>query len=195
MIELLNDLELLRQPRLQLATLALCGVGFGSQAAAFPHERVVEVTLSPIVRSLQFDKDNDKPKLYLDGQGDPIPLRRVVESVLEQGDGVLHFADDVSFGIERGAVARFSLYGRALSHWHGVSQLRELLLAFGQPDKLVRTEANGDTMFFDAYYESSRKWLRWDDRWQRLVFIALGGSRDDVRAGNFGGIVRRDVPV
>lgn len=193
MIELARTPDALRRPALELAQLQLHGVAFGSPTGSFPRGRVIEVTLCPIVYSLLFDKQNDKPKLYLDQNGDPIAFAKVVDSVLDLGDGLLHFAEHVSFGIEQGRVMRFSLYGNALRPFSDIASVEQLVVAFGSPDKLVRTEANGDVICFDAYYEGARKWVRWDDWRRRLAFIALGGSREDVRAGTRGAILRREL--
>lgn len=192
MNEILRDIAMLQQMQLVLPQLSLCGVPFGAPARAIPLERVFEVTLSPSVRSLLFDKKNDKPKLYLDDRGDPIPLARAIDGVIEHGEGVLHFGEHVSFGIERGTVARFCLYGRALSPLQGHPGPDEALNAFGNPDRLLRTIANGDELFFDAYFERSQKWLRWDHRFGRFLSITLGGHRNDLTSGMFGSIVRRD---
>lgn len=56
--------------------------------------------ISATLARLVAGEESDKPKLYLDQHSDPIPLERVVDSVLREGEGVLHFTERVSVRME-----------------------------------------------------------------------------------------------
>jgi hypothetical protein len=176
MIEILDNVAVLTQPVLDLRELRLAGVALGSPAALIPQSRVVEADLSSIVASLLFDKNqaqvrehfgkDAQAKQYFDAKGEPIPFEQVLESVVRDG-GTLHLGEEVSFRIVAGKVVRFSLYGRSLSAFDRVQSLNDLIVSFGQPDRVQGLEAEGELIGYDAYYAQSRKWVRWDNRHAR----------------------------
>ncbi len=191
MIEILDDVRVLEPSRVEVADLSLSGVPFGSSARSFPRDRVVEVTISPIVVQLVLDRLT-RTTQYVEQSGEPIPLDRAVASVLRAG-GILHFAEHVSFRIQGGRVGAFCLYGRALSAFGGIQSEGQLFASFGRADRTLQLEVDGDLRGLDLYYAGSKKWIRWDAWSSRVAFIRIGGTPDDLRPGTIGGVVRKEM--
>lgn len=154
MIEILDDLSLLKQRHLDLPTLALAGVVFGSDGASIPRHRITEVTLSPAVSRYEAGK-------YFDSNDKPMRLDEVVEIVLH-ATGVVHFAHGISFTVDAGKVVRFTLYGSQLQHFRHITTYEDFEREFGLADKVEREEIDGEIFDVGHYYEASRKWIWWD---------------------------------
>jgi hypothetical protein len=186
MREILENLDILREPKLNLQDLSLDGVLFGSGASNFPREKVVDVTLSPIVANYR-GGTNLTPQFF-DVAGDPLALEAVIESVI-RGDGILHFAGKVSFKIAGGTVVGFALYGDPLSYFDKLGTYPHFCTAFGPADRIVVNEAHNDLLGYDHFYYGARKRVVWDEFSSRVSLINLGqyegndGATPDSDAG------------
>jgi hypothetical protein len=169
--EILENLEILTSPVLELKSLTLAGVGFDASTADFPRTKITEVTLSPIVFSSRSGTDIEPE--YFDSQGHKLSLEEVVDSVLDDG-GIVHFKDALSFKIVGGTIAGFAIYGAQLNHFSTVNSYEECVRRFGRPDHEVVNEAYGDLMGYDLYYYGARKQVSWDSFRQRVSLINLG---------------------
>lgn len=169
--EILEDLTVLRSRLPSLSELALSGVSYGSKASDFPIERVVEVTLAPIVKSSE--SSSGKPSVYRDGSGHELALAEVVEDALANG-GVLHFFEKVSFKIKNGTVAGFALYGAHLDAFRYITSQEQLVREFGKPDTVVLNEAYGDLMGYFNLWSDSQKRVAWDEWNKRIYLVSIG---------------------
>ncbi|RAO22787.1 hypothetical protein MED15_01637 [Micromonospora noduli] len=174
-IEILDNLDVLAQPFLDLRTLTLAGVHYGSNAAdSIDRERIEQVTLSPIVHT-QKSGDGITPEYY-DAGGQRITLDEVVGSVIDAG-GMLHIAGNISYKIAGGTVVGFALYGAErgpLAYFSSLRSHEEFLTEFGTPDSVERNEAYGELLGLHNYYWGSKKQAYWDSWDERLSSVNLG---------------------
>ncbi|MFG1870774.1 hypothetical protein [Micromonospora arborensis] len=182
MIEILDSLDVLAQPVLDLRALALAGIRYGSNAAdAIDRKRIEQVTLSPIVRR-QESGDGTKP-VYYGEDGQRLSLDEVVDSVVG-AEGMLHIAGNISYKVAAGTVVGFALYGAErgpLAYFGSLRSYEEFLTAFGTPDSVERNEVYGDLLGYHNYYWASKKQAYWDSWDERLSSVNLGDY-----AGNHG---------
>ncbi|MEU4772637.1 hypothetical protein [Micromonospora sp. NPDC023644] len=175
MIEILDSLDVLAQPFLDLRTLTLAGIRYGSNAAkSIDRERIEQVTLCPIVYR-QKSGAGTEPEYY-DAGGRRITLDEVVDSVIDAG-GMLHVAGNISYKIAGGTVVGFALYGAErgfLAHFDSLRSYEEFLTAFGTPDSVERHEVYGDLLGYRNYYWGSKKQAYWDSFDERLSSVNLG---------------------
>ncbi|MEH0971726.1 hypothetical protein V6U77_11395 [Micromonospora sp. CPCC 205546] len=175
MIEILDSLDVLARPLLDLRTLTLAGIRYGSNAAdSIDRERIEQVTLSPIVHR-QTSGDGTELEYY-GADGRRLTLGEVVDSVIEAG-GMLHIAGNISYKIAGGTVAGFALYGAdrgPLAYFSSLGSYGEFLTAFGTPDSVERNEAYGDLLGYRNYYWGSKKQVYWDGWDERLSSVNLG---------------------
>lgn len=139
---------------LDLSTLALAQVRYGSNAGSIARDRIVEVTFSPIVSSYENGA-------YLDTNGAHLSLDDVIESVIRDA-GVLHLPGGMSFGITDGRVTRFSLYGQFLEHFSDIKTYDQFERSFGKADTTKREELEGELVEIAHYYKASSKCVWWD---------------------------------
>jgi hypothetical protein len=179
MIEILDRLDILAQPDLDLRTLSLAGVPYGAKAAdAIARHRITGVSFSPIVhRSVAGDNIDSE---YYGSDGRRLAFDEVIDSVIG-ADGAVHFTDKIGYKISAGAVVGFALYGSdrgTLAHFGYLRSYVDFLAAFGTPDRVEESRAFGDLLGFYNYYWSSRKvvyWQSWDEDGRgHLTSIALG---------------------
>ena len=171
MLEILEDLSVLKSPALRLTDLALAGVSHGCEARDFPVARVVEVSLAPIVKSGSWSREQGH--VYKDEGGRELELSEVIANAFEYG-GVLHFQEKVSFRLESGRVVGFSIYGSHLDEFSYIKSQEQLVREFGQPDVLKPNEAYGDLMGYYNSYHASQKFVAWDDWKKKIYVISLG---------------------
>ena len=157
MIEILDQLDILARPELDLSTLSLAGVHFGARAAdAIPRDRVTQVT--PANAIPYYGAVGQRP----DGDAEIV-------------DGTVHFAGQLSFKVAGGLVVGFTLYGEAqLDHFREIATYEDFLVRFGTPDRIEKREAFGDLLGYRNYYDRSRKQVYWDHKAGRLAQISLG---------------------
>jgi hypothetical protein len=173
MIELLENLEVLKAPLVGPEGLALAGVGFGSKARDFPVDRVVEVALAPIVKQESHSREHGHT--YRDATGHELSLAEVIEDVLAHG-GVLHFREKVSFKIKDGAVTGLSIYGSHLDAFQYIRSQDHLVREFGEPDSVETNEAHGDVMGYFNFWSASQKLVAWDD-WKKRIYVVNFGMK------------------
>ncbi len=171
MIEILDNLDVLKMQSWKLSDLQMAGVAYGSEAFDFPLERVSQVTLAPIVKSSSWYRDIGAR--YYDEIGKELALDQVIENVI-QTKGVLHFEGGISFKIENGKVSGFAIYGNLLRHFDSLKTYENCLNAFGRPDKIDRKEAYGDLMGFELYFTNKEMLVSWDSMDDRVSLINLG---------------------
>lgn len=171
MIEILADLEVLKRPQLTLVELSLEGVAFGAQGRSIPRDRIVEVTFSPIVFSSR--SGTNIPAQYFDENGGEIPLDRVIDSVID-ADGMVHFANKLSFKLAAGAIDGFSLYGTRFEAFGKLEGPGAVIEMFGAPDQSRENISYGDLMGWDFYYAGSQKQVSWDAFDNCISLINLG---------------------
>lgn len=162
-IEVLDHLDVLAQPNLDLGTLSLADVPYGSTAAdAIARHRITEVSFSPIVHRSVSGTNIDSE--YYGADGRRLPLDEVIDSVINT-DGMVHFVDKISYKIARGAVVGFALYGADrgyLTHFGFLRSYEEFLAAFATPDQVEESRTFGDLLGYNNYYRRSRKLVYWD---------------------------------
>jgi hypothetical protein len=170
-VELFENIDVLRQKAIYLSSLSLAGVGFGARGREIPRGAIVEVSGSPLVARSQTGT-NISPT-YWDAAGNVVPFDQVIDSVLD-ADGMIHLEPKVSFKLVGGRVMGFSLYG---SHLTGLGQPRtyeDLIALFGVADRERERVTFGDLMGYDLYYEAARKQISWDAIDQRVFLVCLG---------------------
>jgi hypothetical protein len=174
-IEILERLDVLAKPVLDVRTLRLGGVPYGSTATdTIPRYRIKRVTHSPVAYQLTGGAGKDTEYFGHDGQR--LTFDTVVDSALE-GDGVVHFADRTSCQVTDGKVVGFALYGGNRSHLSHFDYLRsydEFLAAFGTPDQVKEHRAFGDVLGYQHYFRGTRKRAYWDGFEGRLSSVSLG---------------------
>lgn len=179
-IEILDHLDVLTQPALDPGTLSLAGVPFGSRAAdAIARDRITEA-LSPIVHRTIGVHDGDSKYHYYGSDGRRLSPDEVIDSVIN-ADGMLHFAEMISYKIASGAVVGFALYGTdrgCLAHFGFLRSYEQFLATFGAPDRVEEHQAFGDLLGYRNYYWHSRKSAYWSLRDEggegQLSLINLG---------------------
>lgn len=171
MIEILADLDILTSPIIDLATLSLDGVPFGSHVTMFPRHKIVEVTFAKIVSESR-SGTSIAPE-YRDVTGQLLTRDAVISSVF-QDDGMVHFAAKLSYKIVGGYIVGFALYGEHLNHFTTIQTPDQCMYRFGIPDRIRTDEAYGDLMGYDYYYYGSRKMVSWNSWRNQINLINLG---------------------
>ena len=174
-IEILDNLDVLARPFLDLRTLASAGVHYGSNAAdTIDRERIEQVTLSPMVHT-QKSGDGTTPEYY-DAGGRRITLDEVVGSVIDAG-GMLHVAGNISYkvaGRNSGRLRVLRCGARPPAYFNSLRSYEDFLTEFGTPDSVERNEAYGDLLGLHNYYWGSKKQAYWDSWDERLSSVNLG---------------------
>lgn len=171
LVEILSDLDVLKARSLDLETLQMDGVPFGSSTERFPRHKVVEVSLSPIVHRSRGGTGIKTE--YFDRDGRCIPLDHVIDSIIG-ADGMVHFKNKVGYKITAGKVVGFAIYGDHLRRFDDLKTYDDFLRVFGQPDRATTDTAYGDLMGYSNYYYDSRKHVEWDSFDNRVSLINLG---------------------
>ncbi|WP_097956003.1 MULTISPECIES: hypothetical protein [Streptomyces] len=170
MIEILDDLDVLYRPHLDLTTIEVGGVAVGTPGVGVPRESLVEAQSH---RVALYRGGTDIDSGYFDADGRRLTLDEVFDDAA-RSDGFLYRADKVSYKVRDGAVVGFAIYGPHLSHFAHLASYEELLAAFGRPDRVRENEAYGDLMGYDLYYWGARKQVTWDAWADRVSLINLG---------------------
>ncbi|MER5863483.1 hypothetical protein [Kitasatospora sp. NPDC002040] len=170
MIEILENLDLLSQPNLDLASVEVNGIALGAAAAAIPRQRIVGGLSSVVAR---YRGGTTIESEYYDADGRRLTLDEVIEDVL-RSDGFLYGADKINYKVRAGAVVGFAISGPHLSHFAHLTSYEEFLAVFGPPDRIHENEACGELMSFETYYWGARKRVTWDAWEDRVSFINLG---------------------
>jgi hypothetical protein len=186
-IDLEAQPDLLLDPRCDAAGIRCLGVGLGHAASTLPVERIVEVSFSPLVKTLKIDLGT--APVYTGFHEESVSPELAYTSVVH-ASGVLHSDADVSFTVRAGKIAKISLYGRWLSRYARLNTSDKVLECFGAPDLHCRLEAEGDLIAYDSYYTASKKWLRWLGATARLSSVVIGGDANELRVGAWGGVKR-----
>jgi hypothetical protein len=153
MIEILDQLDVLARPELDLSALSLSGVPFGAPASALPCDRIAHVTVA---------------------HGSYGAVRRH-DTRDRITDGVVHLVDKVSFKVTQGIVVGFTLYGEDhLIHVARIDTYEEFLVRFGTPDRIEKCEAFGALRGYRNYYWRSAKQAYWENGSGRLALLSLG---------------------
>lgn len=170
MIEILDNLDILSRPHLDLATVGLAGIALGAPAVSVPRRDILQARSSLVARSRSgADIDGE----YYDADGRKLTLDEVVDHAA-RSDGFLYCADKLTYKVRAGRVVGFAIYGPQLSHFAHLTSYEELLDAFGSPDRVREDEAYGDLMGYDNYYWGAQKHVRWDAWDHRVSLINLG---------------------
>jgi hypothetical protein len=178
-IEILDHLDVLARPVLDLGTLSLAGVPYGSRAAdTVARDRITHVSSAPIVHRSVSGTRTDSRFYAADGRS--LPLDEVIDSVIGT-TGVVHLADHISYRIVDGAVVEFALYSPDpghLTHFAFLRSYDEFLAAFTVPDRVEETRDFGDLLGYHTYYRGSRKTVYWECSDEsghgRLALVNLG---------------------
>ncbi|UQX04682.1 hypothetical protein [Streptomyces sp. RerS4] len=170
MVEILDNLDALSQPRLDLATVEMGGTALGAPAATIPRRIIIKAQSSIVAR---YRGGTDINSEYYNADGRRLTLAEVVDHAA-QSDGFLYCADKLTYKIRAGAVVGFAIYGPHLSHFAHLTSYEDLLAVFGTPDRAHEDEAYGDLMGHDNYYWGAQKHVRWDARDNRISLIDLG---------------------
>ena len=171
MVELLDNIDVLRGKALYLSTLSLAGVRFGERGREIPRSAIVEVSGSPLVAGSS--TGTSIAPTYWDAAGTIVPFDEVIDSVLD-GDGLIHLESQVSFKIVAGRIMGFSLYGPHLAGLGHPRTYDDLIETFGIPDRERERITFGDLMGYDLYFEVSRKQVSWDAIEHRVYLVNLG---------------------
>ncbi|MFD7549985.1 hypothetical protein ACFV0R_02860 [Streptomyces sp. NPDC059578] len=170
MIEILENLDLLSRPNLDLASVEVNGIALGAPAVTVPRQRIVGGLSSAIAR---YRGGTDIASEYYAADGRSLTLDEVVEDVV-RSNGFLYGADKINYKVCAGAVVGFAISGPYLSHFAYLTSYEEFLSVFGQPDRIHENEAYGDLLSYETYYWGARKHVRWDAWEDRVSFINLG---------------------
>ncbi|WP_228182665.1 hypothetical protein [Streptomyces anulatus] len=170
MIEILDNLDVLSRPHLDLTTIEVGGVALGTPGVDVPRESLVEARSNLVAR---YRGGTDLDSEYYDAEGRRLTPDEVFDDAA-RSDGFLYRADKVSYKVRAGAVVGFAVYGPHLSHFAQLASYEEFLAAFGTPDRAREDETYGDLMGYDTYYWGARKHVRWDAWDDRVSLINLG---------------------
>lgn len=155
MIELLKNLNILKNVELNLSTLSMAGIRYGLPANEFPLHLVREVTLAPIIESSHYSSESSTK--YFDKNNNEISKRDVIQSAIEES-GCLHIDGNISFFIRNGNVSHFSLYGPQKQHFSYIKNLKHLISEFGKPDILKSSDAYGEIFNSKLFTENRKKY-------------------------------------
>ncbi|MGW6704652.1 hypothetical protein ACWGDE_07145 [Streptomyces sp. NPDC054956] len=170
MIEILENLDLLSRPHLDLAAVKVNGISLGAPAVTVPRLRI-EGGLSSIIARYRGGTAIESE--YYDADGRSLTLDEVIDDVVGS-DGFLYGSDEINYKVRAGSVVGFAITGPHLSHFAHLTSYEEFLTVFGQPDRTHENEAYGDLMSYEAYYWGARKHVTWDTWEKRVSFINLG---------------------
>ena len=170
-IDLLENMPLLKSPNLRLEELALRGIPYGCAASDFPVSLVSQVTLAPIVKRSAWSTESGAT--YQDEHGNQLSLSEVIANALQFG-GTLHLPGGVSFGFEGGRVTSLGIYGEGLEFFRYIKNYQQFAGEFGKPDSVSSEDAHGDLMGYKHYYAKCKKVVIWDEFKRRLVVINFG---------------------
>ncbi|MGA5199060.1 hypothetical protein [Streptomyces exfoliatus] len=170
MIEILENLDLLSRPNLDLASVEVNGIALGAPAAAVPRQRIVGGLSSIIAR---YRGGTNIESEYCDADGRSLTLDEVIDNVV-RSDGFLYGADEINYKVCAGAVVGFAIRGPHLSHFAHLTSYEEFLSVFGQPDRIHENEEYGDLLSYETYYWGARKHVTWDAWEDRVSLINLG---------------------
>ncbi|MFJ9870260.1 hypothetical protein [Streptomyces sp. NPDC101165] len=170
MIEILDNLDMLSRPRLDLATVEMGGIALGTPAASVPRRSITEAQSSVVAR---YRGGTDIDSEYYDRDGRRLTLDEVIDHIAQSG-GFLYCADKLTYKVRAGTVVGFAIYGRHLSHFAHLTSYEDFLATFGRPDRAHADEAYGDLMGYNNYYWGAQKQVRWDAWDSRVSLINLG---------------------
>ena len=142
MIEILDNLDMLSQPHLDLTTVEMGGVALGASATSVPRRSILQAHSSVVA---QYRGGTDIESEYFDADGRRVTLDEVVSHAAES-DGFLYCADKLTDKVRAGTIVGFPVYGPHLSHFTRLTSCEEFLAAFGRPDHVHEDEAYGDLM-------------------------------------------------
>jgi hypothetical protein len=170
MIEILDNLDMLSLPHLDLTTVEMGGITLGAPTARVPRRSIIEAQSSVVTRhhsGAGIDRE------CYDADGRRLTLDEVVDHAY-RSEGFLYCADKLTYKVRTGAVVGFTIYGPHLSYFDHLTSYEEFLAAFSKPDRVREDEAYGDLMGFDNYYWGAHKYVRWDAWDHRVSLINLG---------------------
>jgi hypothetical protein len=183
MIEILENLEILRQPVLDLSELQLDGVSYGMSTATFPRHKIRDVMFSPIVWNSRGGTDK-KPE-YFDATGRQLSLNELIDSVIDS-NGIFHCENSIAFKIASGRIVGFGVYGVHLRHFDYLDTYEKFASAFPGADSIIRDEDDGLLWRCDHYYYGSRKHVTWNATFRvGIAHINLGefpGNHPDYKS-------------
>lgn len=178
----MDQLDILTEPVLELETLSLAGIPYGSRAAdSVDRDRISQVTLSPIVHGYRGGAGIEPE--YHGADGGRLTLDEVIDSVIG-AHGILHLPGQVSVRVAGGRVVGFALYGASrgpLAHFGFLTSYADFLTTFGTPDRATRREVHNDLLGYDNYYWGARKQAHWDSFFDELSLVNLGGYEGNDR--------------
>ncbi|MFI8401808.1 hypothetical protein ACIGG5_16425 [Streptomyces sp. NPDC085463] len=170
MIDILDDLDVLLRPYVDLATVGMGGIALGSPAADVPRRSIVQAQSSLVAR---YRGGTAVESEYFDAEERRLTLDEVVDHTV-RSDGFLYCADKLTYKVRGGTVVGFALYCPHLSHFAHLTSYEELLAAFGRPDRVRENETYGELTNRGLYYWGSRKHVQWDAWDHRVSLINMG---------------------
>ncbi|MEY2248354.1 hypothetical protein AB8A21_36435 [Streptomyces sp. BF23-18] len=170
MIEILDNLDVLYRPRLDLTTVEMNGIALGEPATSVPRLSIIQAQSSVVAR---YHGGTDIDSEYYHADGRRLSLDEVVNHAV-RSDGFLYCANKVTYKVRAGTVVGFTIYGPHLSHFAHLTSYEDVLAAFGRPDQAHEDVAYGDLMGYDTYYWGAQKLVRWDAWDHRVSLINLG---------------------
>ncbi|MEW1903764.1 MULTISPECIES: hypothetical protein [unclassified Streptomyces] len=170
MIEILDDLDVLLQPYIDLTTVGMGGTALGAPATDVPRRSIVQAQSSLVAR---YRGGTATGSEYFDAEGRRLTLDEVVDHAV-RSDGFLYCADELTYKVRGGTVVGFALHGPHLSHFAHLTSYEELLTAFGRPDRVRENKTHGELMSYGVHYWGSRKQVWWDAWDHRVSLINMG---------------------
>lgn len=171
MVELLENIDVLRHRALYLSSLSLAGVVYGSRGREIPRGAIVDVSDSPIVK--RSSSGTTRTPAYWDAAGNVLSRDEVIDSVIDS-DGTVHVEPNLSFKLVGGRVMGFALYSSHLARLGSPKTYDDLVGTFGPPDREREQLTFGDLMGYDLYFENARKQVYWDAIERRVYLVNLG---------------------
>ncbi|MET8137042.1 hypothetical protein [Streptomyces sp. NPDC005251] len=170
MIEILDNLDILSRPHLDLTTVEMGGIALGTPATSVPRRSIIQAQSSVVAR---YGGGTNIDSEYYDAEGRRLTLDEVIGHAA-QSDGFLYCADKLTYKVRAGTVVGFAIYGPHLSHFAHLTSYEELLAAFGRPERAHEDKAYGDLMGYDNYYWGAQKHVKWDAWDHRVSLINMG---------------------
>jgi hypothetical protein len=172
-IEILDHLDILTDPALDLATVTLAGIPLGAPAEAIDRGAVRDVSMTNLTRSY---RGGPEPEHY-DWDGNRIPMDVLINDVIEN-HGVLHLPGQLAFKVIAGRVVALAVHGGQpgdhLAHFKPtVRTYDEFVAVFGTPDQAEESWSVGELM---GVWHRWGKWksIYWDSWDNELSTVSLG---------------------
>ncbi|MFF4368324.1 hypothetical protein [Streptomyces sp. NPDC001594] len=134
MMEILENLDVLSQPHLDLTAIRMGGIALGAPADSIPRQRILEAQSSVVAR---YRGGDDIDSEYHDSDGRRLTLDQVIDHTV-RSDGFLYCAEELTYKVSGGLVVGFAIYGPHLSHFAHLTSYESCWMCSARPIWCVR---------------------------------------------------------